>query len=800
MGCFTRALVGCTRFRVVLVAIALTVCPLATADAQGVRMKDGRRITGRMMPMTGVTDKPDAALLAAGVAPTGPILMLDDELRRVFVPRMQVAEVLEEAPEPWVVIKPWQNPAQGAARLVAVGPSLGITPFDEYGRRIYEMQLGDGAHAVVQGITELTPYYAKVESLLGPKRPLSWEMRLATSSLPRETVAAILAKNIQQDNWQARVQAVRFYAQAGRHPDALRELERIVEEFPEQADLKNEIAQLRQIGAEQLFKELAMRQAAGQHKLVKELLDIFPAEEASGETLAKVRELIAKYDQSGARIKQIGQHLQATVAGIADADNRGLAAPIAEEIVREMNSNTVDRLTPFVQLLDDSSLTPEEKASLAITGWFLGQDQAVQELPVAISLVKVRDAVVRYLREPESNERQLIFDTIESAEGASVEQVARLIAKMKPPWHDPELVAKPDGFLEMSAPGQTTDGDFQYLVQLPPEYDPYRLYPTLVVLNGAYNSPIQELEFWAGSPPPAANDEPSIRRGQAMRQGYITIAIDWHKPHQYEYEYTSREHVAVLTCLRDASRRFSIDADRVFLTGHDIGGEAAWDMAQAHPDLWAGAIPFGPRDEQDAKYVSFYHENAQYVPLYFVAGELDGRTIAANAPVWNKYLRSAKYDTTLVELQGRGHEPFHDEVLKLFEWMNLKKRNGPPAEFDCSTLRPWDNFFWWVECDEFPAKYMVHPTDWASGKITPAHVQGRRQSENNLSAKTVAERTTIWLGPDFVNFDAPLKVSFNGRKLTLPEGSARPSLGVLLEDVRTRGDRQRPFWAKIEVR
>jgi hypothetical protein len=56
------------------------------------------------------------------------------------------------------------------------------------------------------------------------------------------------------------------------------------------------------------------------------------------------------------------------------------------------------------------------------------------------------------------------------------------------------------------------------------------------------------------------------------------------------------------------------------------------------------------------------------------------------------------------------------------------------------------------------------------------------------------------LGPDFVNFDAPLKVSFNGRKLSLPEGSAQPSLSVLLEDVRTRGDRQRPFWAKIEVR
>ena len=39
------------------------------------------------------------------------------------------------------------------------------------------------------------------------------------------------------------------------------------------------------------------------------------------------------------------------------------------------------------------------------------------------------------------------------------------------------------------------------------------------------------------------------------------------------------------------SLRFFHDGDRVFLTGHSMGGDAAWDIALAHPDLWAGAIP-----------------------------------------------------------------------------------------------------------------------------------------------------------------------------------------------------------------
>jgi predicted esterase len=624
-------------------------------------------------------------------------------------------------------------------------------------------------------------------------------MMIATSSIPADTLAKIIAKAIPQDDWQARLQAVRFYAQAKRFPEARRELERIIEEFPDKKDLASEVSKLRQMGADQLFRELALRRSAGQHQLVGALLADFPVEEVEGETLVQVREITAEYERENERIELIGKALQATVAAISDADHQALASPIAEEVVRELTHNNADRLVPFAQLIEDPSLTAEEKASLALTGWLLGAEEAKRELPLAISMVKVCDAVLRYLREPQASERLPILESIQSMEGATVDQLAKLIARMKPPWHDPEYAAPQGAFLQLTAPGQTEDGDFTYLVQLPPEYDPYKAYPTLVVLNGAYNSPEHELDFWAGTPGLAINGADPIRRGHAMRHGYITIAVDWQKPHQYEYEYSGREHLAVLTCLRDACRRFSVDTDKVFLTGHDIGGEAAWDMAQAHPDLWAGGIPFVPRFEGEQKYIAHYWENAEYLPMYYVAGELDGRTIAQNALIWNKYLRLARYDVTLVEYQGRGHEPFQDEILQLFEWMRLKQRSGPPKEFACYTLRPWDNFFWWLECAEFPEHLMVYPTDWSRGRITPAQVEGRLQNENRLAAETPAKRTTIWLGPEFVDFSKPVRVTFNGRRLPMQDGGIRPDPFVLLEDVRTRADRQHPFWAKIDV-
>lgn len=757
-------------------------------------------ITGVIARTGGVAENPAKPGGQAGEIATRPILVVDDELRRIFICAQRVANIIEQAPEQLLTIKPWQHPAEGAARLVAVGPAINITSFDEFGRRVYEMQAADGPLSVVQGITEMTPRYTKLSSLHGPQRAVAWESSMATSSLPSEVIAKVMAKALPQNDWKARLQAVRWYSQAGRFPEARRELEKIIEEFPDQKGLESEVGRLRQSGARQLLKELELRRTAGQHQLVGVLLEKFPAEEVAGETLIQVREMLTTYEQENRRLKQIGESLQATVAAISDPDHRGLAAPIADEIVKELSHNTVDRLAPFVQLLDDASLAAEEKASLAITGWLMGAEGAKQEIFTALALIKIRDAVLRYLREPTAADRQLILESITSMEEASVPEIGKLIARMKPPWHDEAYLEPLTGaFLTLTAPGQTDDGDFTYHVQLPPEYDPYRRYPTLVVLNGSYNTPEHELDFWAGSPVGGDEKTPAVRSGQAMRHGYITIAVDWQKPHQYEYEYSGREHLAVLTSLRDAMRRFSVDADRIYLTGHDIGGEAAWDMAQSHPDVWAGAMPFIPRPEDEQKYIAHTWENAQYVPLYFVAGQLDGRTIAANAQVWNKYLRLGRFDTTLAEYKGRGHEPFHDEILELFDWMSFKKRSGPPQEFDCAALRPWDNFFWWLEVGEFPNQYMIYPTDWSGQRVTPAHVEGRIYPDNRLTAKTVGRRTTIWLGPDFVDFSKPIRLTFNNRKVPDPPGGIKPDVSVLLEDVRTRADRQRPFWAKVEM-
>ncbi len=269
----------------------------------------------------------------------------------------------------------------------------------------------------------------------------------------------------------------------------------------------------------------------------------------------------------------------------------------------------------------------------------------------------------------------------------------------------------------------------------------------------------------------------------------------WTVEHQKQYGYSAHEHAAVLNSLRDACRRFSIDTDRVFLSGHSMGGDAAWDIGLAHPDLWAGVIPIVAQSD---RYCALYWENARYVPFYVVAGELDGAKLTKNARDLDRYLRRG-FDATVVEYLGRGHEDFYDEILRIFDWMGRFHRNFFPREFACQTMRPWDNYFWWVEMHGLPPRSKVDPADWPPPSGTqPVQVKASINNRNGINVRTGTSQVTVWLSPKMVDFKLRSTITVNGRRLNSSDQMIRPDLRVLLEDVRTRGDRQHPFWARLD--
>jgi len=114
-------------------------------------------------------------------------------------------------------------------------------------------------------------------------------------------------------------------------------------------------------------------------------------------------------------------------------------------------------------------------------------------------------------------------------------------------------------------------------------------------------------------------------------------------------------------------------------------------------------------------------------------------------------------------------------------------------------MRPWDNYFWWLEVGDMPPKTVVDPVNWPPARGSrPARLRGKILESNKVLVTANAGSTTLWLSPTIVDFDQQLTVEINGRRVVGRDEQIRPEIDVLLEDARTRGDRQHPYWAKVE--
>ena len=323
----------------------------------------------------------------------------------------------------------------------------------------------------------------------------------------------------------------------------------------------------------------------------------------------------------------------------------------------------------------------------------------------------------------------------------------------------------------------------EYSVLLPPEYHPLRAYPAVVALHGG-EGPSTAIAWW---------------QEEARRRGYIVIAPEYNLPGQAsDYRYSTSEHAAVELSLRDAKRRYAIDGDRVFLGGQLLGGNMAWDFGLAHPDLFAGVaivsgLPF--------KYAYRYHPHVERLPLYVAFGDL---APAANEVVFGnlvKPLIAKAYDVTYVEHLRRGLEALPEEATPIFDWMDRRRRDPAPKEFEALAARDSDNRFYGVVIREFlPGRAVAPEAVEPFGKnLKPATIKVKTSRVTNLVRVQTegVKRLDLWISPKLIDLKKRFEVRLNNK--TIFKGMAKPDLEPFLEDLRLRGDRQQIYWLKVPV-
>ena len=140
----------------------------------------------------------------------------------------------------------------------------------------------------------------------------------------------------------------------------------------------------------------------------------------------------------------------------------------------------------------------------------------------------------------------------------------------------PEIVAK---FVSHQQP--YAGGSLTYLLFVPEQYDSTRHYPLMLALHGSTETYSFDWQFrdcryatvWAD--PVNQTDHPSFVVAPVCPSGG-----DW-----------SAVYGGLLAILDSLERAFSIDTDRVYITGISMGGFGTWGMITHYPELFAAAVP-----------------------------------------------------------------------------------------------------------------------------------------------------------------------------------------------------------------
>ncbi|HYO83503.1 MAG TPA: dienelactone hydrolase family protein, partial [Bryobacteraceae bacterium] len=211
----------------------------------------------------------------------------------------------------------------------------------------------------------------------------------------------------------------------------------------------------------------------------------------------------------------------------------------------------------------------------------------------------------------------------------------------------------------------------------------------------------------------------------------------------------------VYDVLHDVRKRFSIDEDRIYLTGLSMGGGGVLWLGFTRPDTWAALAAVCPAPPEGVEPLA---GNALNLPVKLFQGALDPIVPASSTSQWHSRLRHAGVSAEYVEYPGVRHNSW-DRAYRggaIFEWLGQFRRNRNPERVRFRTDAYKYGTAYWLRIDrltpgqaaEFDgtlkgpnleAKTSGIESFSVVGRVTAAKVDG----QNVARPRAVAGRTSF---------------------------------------------------------
>lgn len=393
-----------------------------------------------------------------------------------------------------------------------------------------------------------------------------------------------------------------------------------------------------------------------------------------------------------------------------------------------------------------------------------------------------------------------------AASGLGVEAVEELLRAGRARYPAPGI--RPGAFSQRLYPLRCDHVDYstQYLLYVPRRYDPKRPSGLLLVAHGGNGA---MLLLRAGQAA-LGGTFPWIR--EAERHNWIVAAP------LTQRGWGQIGNSVVFSLISKLQRDYHIDPDRIYLTGHSMGGHMTWRSALAMPDRWAAVSPMsGGYDFVARNQIA----NLYGVPGYATWCQTEPYGIGKDNATNAAWLQEHAYPWKMVKAPGRHTIP-QREIPKIARFFQATPRDlyrkelyihragrlqhdrAPDAaaskKRNWARTESWQGPHTWVADRplDFSTNHWIRLTDGEARK-EPRVVHGRILGGNRIDLRTKGvSKLRLYLHAKMLeDAEKPVLVTVNGA--ARPPLRFAPDLKTMLELVREFDDRGRVFHMAVDL-
>ncbi len=330
-----------------------------------------------------------------------------------------------------------------------------------------------------------------------------------------------------------------------------------------------------------------------------------------------------------------------------------------------------------------------------------------------------------------------------------------------PPNDTRRAVDPPPGRdLRFSYRSEIDGTDQPYAVYVPSRYDDGQRSPVVINLHGTSSGRSPELVGQTSEHYYTA-DENASPMWAAERHEAILVT-----PHGRGItEFRGIGENDVFCVLAEVQRRYSVDPDRISITGLSMGGTGSTEIALHHPDMFAAAAPVGA-----AYSFPWLAANGKHLPFWCIGGEDDFNFHTGGKLVAERMGRLG-YPARLDIREGREHADFLPEYYdRIVGWLVRHRVVRHPRQYSFSAALPMYGQAYWTAIDAIEEPGTI--------STIRAEITGPNRhslATGNLSAIAVLPDAEL------VDFTGEIQVQVDGQPAF--EGAVTPHEEILLSKV-----------------